>query len=115
MTSKYMMNRDKMSVYTSFASLVASLVAGSACIGPLLGIAMGIGGLGWLSQYYYLTVPASVVSLVLLSIALLFFFKRKTSCANRRKHIMQVYLIGAIAIAVIGINVFEYIIFPNFY
>lgn len=108
----YLLNNEHTGVLAGIASLIASLVAGMACIGPLAGILLGVGGLGWLSQYAWLTFPAALTSLLLLSIAIIIYSKRRTSCANRRKHIMNRILLIATAVAVIGINVFEFFILP---
>jgi len=67
MTIAILEKGEKVSVITGMASLLASLVAGMACIGPLLGIMLGVSGLGWLSSYSYLTLPASMASLTLLA------------------------------------------------
>ena len=109
----YFDNNEKNGVYTGLASLCASLVAGLACIGPLLGIALGVSGLGWLSQFSYLTLPASVVSLALLTVAIVMYVKRKSSCANRRRHYLNLFFLAITTLVVIGINVFEFIILPR--
>lgn len=114
MTNTYLIAKDeKAGMLTSLASLFTSLIAGLACIGPMLGIVLGVSGLGWLSSYSYLTLPASVASIVLLVVALYMFNKRKASCASRRKHMFNFIFMGITTAVVIGINVFEYLIFPN--
>lgn len=109
----YLLSNEKTGVLTGLASLFASMVAGAACIGPMLGIAMGVSGLGWLSQYTYLTRPAAAASLILLAIAIVTYAKRRTSCANRRKHRMNLAFLILTALIVIGINGFEFLILPN--
>jgi hypothetical protein len=104
---------EQAGIWTSIASLCASLVAGIACVGPMLGIVLGVSGLGWLTRYHYLTLPATIASLVLLAVALYMYKRRRTSCINRRKHQLNVILLGAITAIVVGISVFEYLIFPN--
>ena len=111
-TSIYTQN-EKTSLYTAVASLAASVIAGAACIGPLIGIMLGVGSLGWLSSYAYLTLPASIVSILLLAAAFYIYQKRKSSCADRRKHRIYRGFLIVIAITVIGINSFEFIILPN--
>lgn len=115
MNTTYLLRNETPGIYTGLAGLVASCVAGIACIGPLMGIALGISGLGWLTSYSYLTVPASVVSLALLSAALYMFMKRKSCCANKRRHLVKRNLLIVSALIVVGINVFEFLIFPNLY
>ena len=62
MTTAFLDKGEKVSVITCMASLFASMVAAMACIGPLLGIVLGVSGLGWLSSFSYLTLPASMAS-----------------------------------------------------
>ena len=100
-------------VLTSLGSLFASCIAGLACIGPLLGITLGLSGLGWLTQYSYLTVPASIVSMVLLALAIYVFKNRKSSCASRRRHFLNYYFLVITTFIVVGINAFEYLVLPN--
>lgn len=98
---------------TGLSSLLASLLAGLACIGPLAGIALGVSGLGWLSQYTYLTVPASILSIALLFVAVLMYVRRKQSCINRTRHRINKAFLFITAVIVIGINVFEFVILPK--
>jgi len=100
-------------VMAALASLLAATIAGLACIGPLLGIMLGIGGMGWLSHYTYLTIPASIISLLLMVFAVFIYRKRTVSCASRRKHRFNQLLLGVSVLAVVGINSFEFIILPN--
>ena len=109
----YLTNNETTGVVTGVVSLAASLIAGLACIGPLVGIALGISGLGWLSSYSYLTLPASITSIILLLAAITIFSNRKSSCANRKKHLISRNFLIVTALVVVGINVFEYIIFPS--
>jgi len=107
------LNKEAHGVFAAMASVIAAAVAGIACIGPLVGILLGIGGMGWLSQYNYLSLPASIVSLALLVLAVFIYFKRTASCASRRKHRINQLLLSVSAMAVIGINGFEFIVLPN--
>lgn len=100
-------------VVTGVAGLFASLIAGMACIGPLMGIAMGITGMGWLSGYSHLTIPASISSLVLTGAALYLYMTRKSCCASKRRHYMNQAILITATLFVVGINVFEFLIFPN--
>ncbi len=108
----YVMKDESAGMFTGFASLLASMVAGLACIGPLMGIALGISGLGSLTQYSNLTVPASIISLALLSVALYMFKARKVCCADKRKHLIKRNMLALSALLVIGINVGEFLIIP---
>lgn len=111
-TTNLTVKDERAGIWASIASLCASLVAGIACVGPMLGIVLGVSGLGWLTRYHYLTLPASIASLVLLGAAFYMYKRRRTSCVDRRKHRLNVIMLGVIAAVVIGINVFEYLIFP---
>ena len=79
----------------------------------MLGIALGVSGLGWLSQFSYLTLPASVISVVLLATAIYVYARRRTSCMSRRKHYVNRAFLAFTTVTVIGINVFEYAVLPN--
>lgn len=109
----YLLKNGSAGIAVGIASLFASFVAGIACIGPLVGISLGLSGLGWMASYSYLTIPASVVSLALLALALYLFFNSKTCCTNKRRHMMKRSLLMGSALVVIGINTFEFLIFPN--
>lgn len=100
-------------VVTGMAGLFASLIAGMACIGPLMGIAMGISGLGWMSGYSHLSVPASITSLVLSAVAVFMYTTRRSCCASKRRHYMQRALLISAVLLVVAINAFEFLIFPN--
>lgn len=113
MSETFNIQSEKTSVVTAAVSLAASIIAGAACIGPLLGIALGVTGLGWLAQYSYLTLPASILSVVLFIAAIYTYKRRKTSCINRRKHVMNRYFLVFTAVVVTGINVFEYVVLPS--
>lgn len=109
----YLTENETTGIYTGVASLITSLVAGGACIGPMLGIALGVGGLGWLSRYSYLTAPAAMASLLLIGVAVYLYKKRRTSCADRRKHMLNRVFLIVTALIVLAINVTEFLILPN--
>lgn len=111
--NRYLFSNENTGVYAALVSLLSSLVAGVACIGPMLGILLGVSGLGWLSRYSYLTVPAAIVSIGLLMVAGTLYMKRSTSCANRRRHILDRFFLIVITLIVIVINIFEFLILPN--
>lgn len=109
----YLVNHEKAGLLTGVGSLIASFIAGLACVGPMLGILLGIGGLGWLSRYSYLTMPASIASLVLLAGAIYFARRRKCCPASKRKHRLNQFTLATITLLVVAINVFEFLILPN--
>ena len=113
MTNTYDLNKEKAGIITTTASLFASIVAGLACIGPMLGIAFGITGLGWLTQYSYLTLPASIVSISLLLAATYLLTKVRINCVSKRRSRFNSVFLVVTAFVVVGINVFEYLVIPN--
>lgn len=104
---------EKAGVVLASTSVLASVVAASACVGPMLGIALGVTGLGWLAGFAFLSIPAGIVSLVLLAAAIFLFARRKTSCASRRAHRLSKYFLIAAAVLVVGLNAFEFLVLPN--
>ena len=107
------LNKEGMEIYTGLAAVMASVVAGMACIGPMAGVILGLGGLGWMSQYAFLTMPAALVSLTLTVVSLYLFFSRLRCCANKRLYRLQRYVLLGSAFIVIGINVIEFVVIPN--
>lgn len=108
-----LLNKEKLSFFTAGASMLASFVAALACAGPLVGIALGITGLGWLSQFSALTLPASVLSVFLVFASFYVYTTRKISCVSRSKRLFYVWFMIAAAITAISVNVFEYIVLPS--
>jgi len=115
MNTTYLLRNETPGIFTGVAGLVASCVAGIACIGPLMGIALSISGLGWLTSYSYLTAPASIISLALMAVAIVMYRNSKSCCANKRRHLMKRNLLIISAVMVTSINIFEFLIFPNIY
>ena len=96
----------------AMAGMAAAVVTGAAGIGPMLGIALGIGGLGWLVRYAHLQLPASVLTVVLLAAGFyLLYVCRDGGCtAARRGARALLWVATAVAVA---INAFEYLILPT--
>lgn len=111
--SVYFAKNEISGVITGVASLCASLVAGIACIAPFSAIALGLGSVGWMTQYSYLTAPACVLSLALLAIAAYLFLNRSASCASKRQYFMKRNFLITTALFVVAINVTEFLIIPN--
>lgn len=92
--------------------LLATLLTGAACVGPLVAILLGIGGFGWLTQYGYLRVPASLATAALLAAGFYLVHRKRRRCgaARARRETAVLWLATAVAVA---INLFEYVIFPR--
>jgi len=96
----------------ALAGIAAAIATGAACIGPMVGIVFGIGGLGWLAQYAHLRLPASLLTLALLALGFYLLYRRRDcACsAARRRARALLWIAAAVALA---INVFEYLILPT--
>jgi hypothetical protein len=93
--------------------LVATIVTGLACVGPLVAILLGVSGMGWLAQYAYLRVPATIVTAVLLIGGFVFVYGGDRTCADTTKGKMARVILWIATALAIAVNVFEYFIFPN--
>ncbi|MCB1906329.1 MAG: hypothetical protein KDH15_03075 [Rhodocyclaceae bacterium] len=95
----------------ALAGMAAAAVTGAACIGPMIGIALGVGGLGWLARYAPLQLPASVTTAALLALGFhLLYRRRDRGGAARRRARALLWIAVAFAAA---INAFEYLILPT--
>jgi len=95
----------------SLASVLTTLVTGAACLGPMLGIVLGVSVLGGLSRYAPLQLPATLMTLALLLLGYWGAFHRAGGdrCAHRRnQHVF--YAATAFALVVNGV---EYLLFPR--
>lgn len=98
--------------------LIATAGTAIACVGPLVAILLGVGGMGWLAQYAYLRVPASIATATLLGAGFWLAYRRPKSAAcakvrpSRAKRVART-LLWIAAIAAAGVNLFEYVIFPH--
>jgi hypothetical protein len=94
------------------AGIVAAIVTGAACIGPMIGIAFGIGGLGWLAQYAHLQVPASLLTVLLLAVGFhLLYRRRDCACTAARRNARA--LLWLATVSAVAINAYEYLILPR--
>ena len=98
-------------VAAALAGMAAALVTGAACIGPMIGITLGIGGLGWLARYAHLQLPATVLTVALLALAFHQLYRRR-ACSGAAPRRARRVLWVAVAFAV-AINAFEYLILPT--
>ena len=106
---------NKIAVAAATGGLVTTLLTGIACVGPLVAILLGVGGFGWLSQYLWLRVPATIGTAALLAAGFWWVYFRPgrrceigSASAKRARLILWTATLLAVAL-----NVFEYLIFPH--
>jgi hypothetical protein len=104
--------RERLGGAAAIAGIAAAVTTGAACIGPLLGIAFGLGGLGWLARYAHLQVPASLLTIVLLAAGFYLLYLRRDCACSAAGRGARALLWVATAVAV-AINLFEYLILPT--
>lgn len=108
--------RPKGALIAAIGGMAATIVTAVACVGPLAAILLGVGGLGFLTQYTYLRVPATVLTFTLLGVGFAVAYQRKyAECARRRVRSVvtaRILLWVGLALAV-AVNLFEYVIFPR--
>jgi hypothetical protein len=106
---------DKAGLIAAVASAAVTLLTGLACVGPFAAILLGVGGLGWLTRYVHLRVPASVLTLALLGFAFYMLrAPRKQACpATPRRARLARALLWVSAVLAVAINLFEYVIFQH--
>jgi hypothetical protein len=108
---------NKAAIAAAAGGLIATIATAAACVGPLVAILLGVGGLGWLTQYAYLRVPASIATAVILAFGFYWVYRKPKDedCARKRsskKGMIAGLLWTATALAV-AVNLFEYVIFPH--
>jgi hypothetical protein len=108
---------DKAAIAAAAGGLVATIATAAACVGPLVAILFGIGGLGWLTQYAYLRVPASLTTAALLAFGFYWVYRKPKDedCARKRssKKGMLTGLLWTATVIAVAVNLFEYVIFPH--
>jgi uncharacterized membrane protein len=93
--------------------LLISFATGLVCAAPLAAIALGVGGLGWLTQYVQLRVPALLATAALLLLGYVLVYRRGAACRNDSRHRhAKVWLWVATAFAA-AVNAFEFLILPT--
>jgi hypothetical protein len=92
---------------------LAGCVTAAVCALPLLAIGLGIGGLGWLTQYLYLRVPASLAAAGLLMLGFHFVYRRGAGCRHPGRQRLAKMMLWASTVFAVGINTFEFLILPN--
>ncbi|MCB1927515.1 MAG: hypothetical protein KDH17_05705 [Rhodocyclaceae bacterium] len=105
------LDSSRVGVAAALAGMAAAMVTGAACIGPMIGIALGLGGLGWLTRYAHLQLPASVLTVTLLALAFQQLYRRRACSGTATRRARRVLWV-AVAFAA-AINVVEYLILPT--
>ncbi len=108
--------RDDLALAAAAGGIVATIASSIACVGPLMAIVFGIGGFGFLTRYSWLRVPASLATVALVGLAFYLVYRRPAEDCDTKptfiKKLSKSMLWVAAAMA-IGLNVFEYVIFPR--
>lgn len=101
-----------MGAVAACGGFLATCVTAAVCALPLAAIGLGIGGLGWLTQYVHLRVPAALATAALLMLGFHLVYRLGADCRNDvRRRTAKTILWGATAFAV-AINTFEFLILP---
>jgi hypothetical protein len=96
----------------AFGGFVATCVTAAVCALPLAAIGLGVGGLGWLTQYLHLRVPAALATAALLGLGFHLVYRRGAACqpgARRRTAKALLWAATAFAAAIHG---FEFLVLP---
>jgi hypothetical protein len=93
----------------------ATVLTGIACVGPLVAILLGVGGFGWLTQYAWLRVPASLATATLLAGGFYWVYFRpgRDRCARSATAKGARVVLWTATLLAIALNLFEYVIFPR--
>ncbi|MDO3721906.1 hypothetical protein QVZ43_09230 [Marinobacter sp. chi1] len=94
---------------TAVMAMASTLVTAAACLIPWIALSVGIGGLGFLTRYTYLQVPATIVTVALLSIS--YRALRRSPCQGTTSRLTRGLFWFAVALAV-AINLIEYVVLP---
>ena len=109
-------NRERATAIAVFGGVAATLATGVACIAPMAGILLGVGGLGFLTRYAWLRVPASIATALFLITGFVLFYRHSASACKRispRKRKLIGGLLWSGTVFALVTNLFEYVIFPQ--
>jgi hypothetical protein len=93
-------------------ALLASGVTALVCALPLAAIALGVGGLGWLTQYVNLRVPAALATAALLAAGFHLVYRHGAACQDVRRRRSAKLLLWAATAFSLAIHTFEFLILP---
>ena len=109
--------RETAGTAAAAGGLVAAIATASVCVGPLVAILLGVGGLGWLTRYADLRVPASIVTGALLAFGFYRVHWRSEAerCARKQSSKKKVAtgLLWTATVVAVAVNLFEYLVFPH--
>jgi hypothetical protein len=91
---------------------LAGCITVAVCLLPLLAIGLGVGGLGWLTQYLYLRVPAALAAAALLLLGYALVYRRGSQCARAGRRRAAKLILWVSAVFAIGINAFDFVLLP---
>lgn len=103
-------------LWAAVGGMAATLVTAIACVGPLAAILLGVGGLGFLTQYTYLRVPATLLTFTVLGVGFAIAYQGKyAECARKgvRTVVIARRLLWVGLVFAAAVNLFEYVIFPR--
>jgi hypothetical protein len=112
MTENDMKERSvRLGALAARGGLLISFATGLVCAAPLAAIALGVGGLGWLTQYVHLRVPAMLATAAVLLLGYVLVHRHGAACRNDGRRRAKVWLWFATAFTV-AVNAFEFLILP---
>ncbi len=103
-----------MSIWAAAVALASSMLASLACVGPLIGIAMGLTGLGWMTQMSSWSLSVALLSLTLIYFSLILFKRRKICCISKQKHLRRQFFLQLSALLVLSLTIIDFIVIPSF-
>lgn len=106
---------DTAAIVSAAGGLLATLATGAACVGPLLAVALGVGGFGWLTRYAHLRVPATIATATMLAVGfyVVHVRSRRPACARRTRSRLGPLLLWIATTLAVAVNLFEYLVFPR--
>lgn len=102
---------DRVATLAAAGGFVATIATGAACVGPLIAILLGVSGFGWLVQYAYLRVPASIATALMLGFGFHWVYRPK--CRKKKSSATAKAVLWVATVLAVSVNLFEYVIFPR--
>jgi len=102
---------NRVATMAAAGGLVATIATAAACVGPLIAILLGVSGFGWLVQYAYLRVRASIATAAMLGFG--FYWVYRPKCAKKKSSAAAKAILWTATVLATLVNLFEYVIFPR--